>query len=99
MMLNSIKQTDLDGFYKPDSFPKGLTKKVVESISHIKKEPDWVLEFRLKAFQKYLEKPYPEWGFFPKFDIDIENYTHYVGVNHKKEKILGRCGSRSSKML
>ena len=84
--MGLAKQSVENTFYQADNFPKGLTKKVIESISHIKKEPDWVLEFRLKAFEKYLEKPFPEWGFFPKFDVDIDNYTHYVGVNHQKKK-------------
>ena len=82
---NFTKKLSSD-FYAADNFPKGLTKKVIESISYIKKEPTWVLEFRLKAFEKYCEKPYPTWGFFPNFDVDIESYTHYVGANHTKKK-------------
>jgi len=42
-----------DDFYQADNFPKGLTQKVVESISHIKNEPGWLTEFRIKAFQVY----------------------------------------------
>ncbi|EMO30211.1 hypothetical protein LEP1GSC170_5747 [Leptospira interrogans serovar Bataviae str. HAI135] len=42
-----------DRYYRPDNFPKGLTRKVVESISHIKNEPGWLTEFRLKAFEIY----------------------------------------------
>lgn len=73
-------------FYKPDNFPKGLTKKVVESISHIKNEPGWMTEFRLEAFRIFEEKPMPTWGFFPQFHVDINDYTHYVGANQKKKK-------------
>lgn len=73
-------------YYEPDAFPKGLSKKVVESISHIKKEPGWLTEFRLKAFQVYQEKPMPSWGFIPQAKIDLENYVHYVGSNQKKKK-------------
>lgn len=73
-------------YYKPNNFPRGLTKKVVESISHIKNEPGWVTEFRLKAFEVYQSKPMPTWGFFPQFDVDLDNYVHYVGANQKKKK-------------
>lgn len=73
-------------FYRPDNFPKGLTKKVVESISHIKNEPGWLTEFRLKAFEIYTQKPMPTWGFIPGFHINLDSYVHYVGANHKKKK-------------
>ena len=75
-----------DLYYSADNFPKGLTKKVVESISHIKNEPTWLTEFRLKAFEIYTQKEMPKWGFFPKFDVDIDSYVHYVGSNQKKKK-------------
>jgi len=73
-------------YYEPDKFPKGLNKKVVESISHIKNEPGWVTEFRLKALEIFLSKPMPNWGFIPHFNIDLNSYVHYVGSNRKKKK-------------
>ncbi|MDV6235757.1 Fe-S cluster assembly protein SufB [Leptospira ellisii] len=75
-----------DRYYRPDNFPKGLTRKVVESISHIKNEPDWLTSFRLKAFEIYEQKPMPTWGFFPNFNVDIDSYTHYIGSNQQKKK-------------
>ena len=75
-----------DKYYQADNFPKGLTRKVVESISHIKNEPGWLTEFRLNAFEVYETKPMPTWGFFPEFKVDIDSYTHYVGSNQKKKK-------------
>ena len=73
-------------FYAPDAFPQGLSKKVVESISHIKNEPGWVTEFRLKALEMFEAKPMPKWGFIPHFDIDLDSYIHYVGSGQKKKK-------------
>lgn len=73
-------------YYAADNFPKGLTKKVVESISHIKNEPGWLTEFRLKAFEIYQQKEMPKWGFFPDFQVDLDSYVHYVGSNQKKKK-------------
>lgn len=72
-------------YYRPDNFPKGLTRKVVESISHIKNEPGWLTSFRLKAFEIYEQKPMPTWGFFPNFNVDIDSYTHYIGSNQQKK--------------
>lgn len=86
-MSQSIQEKEqTEEFYRPDNFPKGLTRKVVESISHIKNEPSWLTEFRLKAFEVYLEKPMPTWGFFPEFHVDLDNYVHYIGSNQKKKK-------------
>lgn len=80
------KEKEAGRYFAPDAFPKGLTRKVVESISHIKNEPGWVTEFRLKAYELYESKPMPDWGFIPGFHIDLESYVHYVGSNKKLKK-------------
>ncbi|ENH96824.1 ABC transporter [Gracilibacillus halophilus YIM-C55.5] len=41
---------------------KGLTKNVVEEISRMKEEPQWMLDFRLKALEQFYKKPMPQWG-------------------------------------
>lgn len=43
-------------------FGRGLTRQVVEDISRIKKEPKWMLDFRLHALDIFLKKPMPRWG-------------------------------------
>ncbi|MCB1174688.1 MAG: Fe-S cluster assembly protein SufB [Leptospiraceae bacterium] len=73
-------------FYEPHAFPRGLDRKVVESISHIKNEPGWVTEFRLQALEIFEKKPMPVWGFLGQFNIDLDQYTHYVGSNQKKKQ-------------
>ncbi len=73
-------------YYAADNFPLGLNKKVIESISHIKNEPTWLLEFRLKALEIFNKKEMPQWGFLEHFQIDLNEYVHYVGANHKKKK-------------
>ena len=79
----NLKESD---YYKPDAFPPGITRRVVESISHIKNEPGWVTEFRLHALEIYEQKAMPTWGFIPLAKIDLENYVHYVGSGQKKKK-------------
>lgn len=88
MATDTLTQTKPhDGaFYAPDAFPTGLSRKVVESISHIKNEPGWVTEFRLRALDVFESKPMPQWGFIKDFDINLDSYVHYVGANKQKKK-------------
>lgn len=56
---------------------KGLSKEVVEFISNAKKEPDWMKEFRLKAYESFLNQTNPTWG--PDLSgIDFDEYTYYI---------------------
>ena len=41
---------------------KGLSREVVEQISHMKGEPQWMLDFRLKAYEHFINRPMPTWG-------------------------------------
>ncbi len=60
--------------YKAD---KGLSEKVVKKMSALKKEPSWMLEFRLKSLKYFFEKPMPNWG--PDLSgIDFSSITYYA---------------------
>ncbi len=54
------------GFSDPDTFVfksrRGLDREVVEQISAMKEEPEWMLEFRLKALDHFNSRPMPTWG-------------------------------------
>ncbi|MGW8143072.1 MAG: Fe-S cluster assembly protein SufB [Anaerolineales bacterium] len=54
------------GFRDPDNLVfkarKGLDREVVEQISFMKGEPEWMLEFRLKALEHFNKRPMPTWG-------------------------------------
>jgi Fe-S cluster assembly protein SufB len=54
------------GFSDPDTSVfksgKGLSREVVEQISAQKDEPEWMLEFRLKALDHFMKRPMPTWG-------------------------------------
>ena len=45
---------------------RGLTRETVEEISGFKDEPDWMLEFRLRAYDHFLKRPMPTWGGRPR---------------------------------
>jgi len=69
------------GFSDPDvsvfKTRRGLDREVVEQISRIKDEPEWMLEFRLKALDHYLARPMPNWG-GDISKLDLENIYYYV---------------------
>ena len=63
---------------------KGLSREVIEFISHAKGEPKWMLEYRLKAYESFLEQKNPSWG--PDLSsIDFNEYTYYIKSSEKAE--------------
>ena len=69
------------GFHDPDTFvfksKKGLDREIVEQISFMKGEPQWMLEFRLKALEHYQQRPIPTWG-GDLSKLDLDNIYYYV---------------------
>ena len=59
---------------KKIEFDKGLSINKVEEISHIKAEPDWMKNFRLKSYKSFEEFDLPSFG--PKIDIDFNDITY-----------------------
>ena len=56
---------------------KGLTRDTVITISKIKGEPDWVLDYRLKAFEAFEKMPVQTWG--PDLsDLNFDDYTYFI---------------------
>jgi Fe-S cluster assembly protein SufB len=79
------------GFHDPEEYfmrtPKGLSHEVVEAISRLKKEPDWMREFRHKALDIFVAKPMPTWGDTKMLsEISFEDITYYVRATEKQEK-------------
>ena len=54
---------------------KKLTREFIIELSNKKKEPKWMLDFRLKSYEKFLELGNPNFG--PELDIDYENLLYY----------------------
>jgi len=79
--LNELGSDYQYGFHDPEtsSFKskKGLSEEVVRQISAYKEEPEWMLEFRLKAYKHYIQRPMPTWG--PDLSgLDLDNIYYYV---------------------
>ncbi|MTL47804.1 Fe-S cluster assembly protein SufB, partial [Turicibacter sanguinis] len=63
---------------------KGISEAVVREISEIKGEPEWMLEYRLKAYNHFAKTPMPEWG--PDLsEINFDDYTYYIKPSEKTE--------------
>ena len=63
---------------------KGLNEDVIRTISKMKKEPEWMLEFRLKSYKAFMELQNPSWG--PDLSgIDFNDYTYYIKSSEKTE--------------
>lgn len=63
---------------------KGLTEATVRMISEYKKEPKWMLDFRLKAYKIFMEKPMPNWGSPYLQDVDFDNIHYYIRPTDRK---------------
>jgi Fe-S cluster assembly protein SufB len=69
------------GFRDPETYVfksrKGLDREVVEQISYMKEEPQWMLEFRLKALDHFLKRPMPTWG-ADLSKLNLDDIYYYV---------------------
>ena len=64
---------------------RGLTRETVEEISRFKDEPDWMLQFRLRAYDHFLKRKMPTWG-GRLDDIDFDKIVYYRKPSEREEK-------------
>lgn len=84
-----LQDTYAYGFHDEDvsvyKTQAGLSREVVETISDIKKEPQWMKELRLKAYDSFMEQKNPSWG--PDLSgIQFDEYTYYIKPSEKQGK-------------
>src|SRR5437762_1385227 len=68
-----------------DTVPKGLSEDVVRLISRKKKEPEWMTEWRLRAYRHWLTMKEPTWSNVRYPPIDYQNIIYYAAPKPKKE--------------
>ncbi|HKR65379.1 MAG TPA: Fe-S cluster assembly protein SufB [Thermoanaerobaculia bacterium] len=68
-----------------DVAPPGLTEDIVRLISHKKEEPEWMLEWRLKAFRHWLTMTEPTWANVHYPPIDYQAIRYYSAPKQKKQ--------------
>jgi Fe-S cluster assembly protein SufB len=64
---------------------KGLNEKIVNEISRMKNEPDWMRQFRLRSLKAFLSKPMPDWG-ADLSSINFDDFTYYAKPEGKQER-------------
>src|SRR6266478_622808 len=70
-----------------DMIPRGLTEETVRQISAIKNEPDWLLEFRLKAYRHWLTMEEPKhWPNITYPEVDYQSIIYYSAPKQKATK-------------
>ena len=63
---------------------KGLNEDVIREISKLKNEPEWMLEFRLKAYKLFKQLPLPSFG--PDLsNLDFDSFTYFIRPSEKVE--------------
>ena len=69
-----------------DFIPKGLNEDIIRTISRLKEEPEWMLEFRLGAFRKWQKMVMPEWGHLDMPVIDFQDIIYYAAPKKNSER-------------
>ncbi|KAG7552981.1 SUF system FeS cluster assembly SufB [Arabidopsis thaliana x Arabidopsis arenosa] len=70
---------DIDSF----TIPKGLSEETIRLISKLKEEPDWMLEFRFKAYAKFLKLEEPKWSDNRYPSINFQDMCYYSAPKKK----------------
>ena len=80
-----------------ESAPKGLNEDIVKFISAKKKEPEWMLEYRLKAFRYWQKMTSPDWAHVHYPPINFQDIIYYAAP--KKQKQLNSLDGNVSIVL
>lgn len=74
-------ETDIEQF----TLPAGLNEDIIRQISAIKNEPQWLLEWRLAAYQQWLSMEQPDWAHLHIDPIDYQAISYYAAPKSKKD--------------
>jgi Fe-S cluster assembly protein SufB len=75
-----------------DEAPKGLNEDIIRFISEKKGEPEWMLEWRMKAYQWWLTKDEPRWALLDYPEIDYQDIRYYSAPKQMSERFKGEDG-------
>jgi Fe-S cluster assembly protein SufB len=73
-----------DYVFKPK---KGLSEDIVREMSAMKKEPEWMLKFRLRALQRFFAKPMAPWFAVNMPDLDFNDIYYYIKPTDKQVNV------------
>ncbi len=85
-LLEGLGEENQYDFHTPEHYVfkarKGLDEEIIRQISAIKGEPKWMLEYRLKAYRHFIERPMPNWG--PDLsELDFDDIYYYIKPTDK----------------
>ncbi|MCA1597746.1 MAG: Fe-S cluster assembly protein SufB, partial [Chloroflexi bacterium] len=91
MVANPLESTEYQYGFHDENVPvfkskRGLDREVVENISYMKNEPDWMRKFRLRSLDAYERRPMPNWGGAALHDIDFDNIFYYLKPSEGQSK-------------
>ena len=94
IILDELKNKEYEaGFVtdiEMDVFPRGLDEDVIRAISKKKEEPEFMLDFRLKAYKYWKEQKEPDWALLDYPKPDFQNISYFASPkNHPKFNSLG----------
>ena len=84
-----VKREYKEGFVtdiESDTFDPGLDEDVIRRISEKKNEPEFMLEYRLKAFRRWQKMPEPEWAHIDYPKIDFQNIAYFSEPKKKPRR-------------
>ena len=88
-IISSLGESDYKyGFtsdIETEMLPRGLSEEVVRAISRKKEEPEWMLEWRLKAYRHWLTMTPPEWAHLDIPPIDFQDIIYFAQPKPKKQ--------------
>ena len=89
-MMETVRSAGVEGYkygfvtdIEADEAPPGLNEDTVRFISAKKEEPEWLLDWRLKAFRRWQEMAEPEWAKLKIAPIDYQAHTYYSAPKKK----------------
>jgi Fe-S cluster assembly protein SufB len=68
-----------------DSFPPGLDEDVIRALSAVKNEPEWMTEWRLKAYRHWLTMEEPTWAQVKYEPVDYQKMSYYAAPRRKED--------------
>ncbi len=87
-IINSLQNSEYQYGFTSDidteTLPKGLNEAIIRAISQRKGEPEWLLEYRLKAFELWKKMEHPTWAHLDIPHIDFQDIIYYAEPKPKK---------------
>jgi len=88
--IRQVREIDVDqykyGFetdIETEKAPKGLNADIIRYISGRKQEPEWILEWRLQAYRRWLKMDEPKWARLQYPEIDFQDYHYYAAPKNQ----------------